>query len=59
MSADGNTGGEGPLIWVHLEGLTEEDDLREAATGAIEAGIGCLVVAEGAADFVGSLARVR
>lgn len=59
MSADGNTGGEGPLIWVHLEGLTEEDDLREAATGAIEAGVDCLVIAEGAADFVSSLARVR
>jgi len=58
VSVDG-TGGEGPLIWVHLEGLTEEDELREAATGAIEAGVGCLVVSEGAVDFVASLARVR
>ncbi len=59
MSADGNKAGNGPLIWVHLEGLTEEDELREAATDAIEAGVDCLVVAEGAVDFVGSLARVR
>ncbi len=59
MSSGAIDGGEGPLIWVHLERLTAEDDLREAATGAIEAGVGCILVTEGTMEFVGTLARVR
>lgn len=47
------------MIWAFLEGLGTGDDLKEAATAAIEAGVDVLVVGEGAVDVLSTLARVR
>ena len=52
------TGG-GPLVWAFLAGMGAREDLREAATAAIEAGLEVLVVAEGAAEVFSTFARVR
>ncbi len=51
-------GGE-PMIWLYLDTESGLDDPRDAATSAIEAGIGTIVVPEGGADLASSLARVR
>ena len=59
MPSGGTVGGDGPLLWIHLGEISGEKELREAATSAIETGVECIVVGEGAAELVGSLARVR
>lgn len=49
----------GPWVWVRLDGLEPEPELREAATAAIESGADALVVAEGRTGTVRDLAKVR
>jgi 3-dehydroquinate synthase II len=48
-----------PWVWVRLDALEREPDVREAATAAIESGADGFVVAAGGAGAVGALAKVR
>lgn len=59
MATDPVDGGEAPLIWLYLDRLEGDEAVRDAATSAIEGGVGTFVVPEGGAGSIGSLARVR
>lgn len=52
-------GTDGPIIWLSLEALEGPEAMRDAATAAIESGVGCLVVPEDSLEAIGGLARVR
>lgn len=50
---------EGPILWLSLEALKGADAMRDAATAAIESGVGCIVVPESSLEAISGLARVR
>ena len=59
MVSDDRGGDAGPIVWLSLDRLDTADAMRDAATAAIESGVECIVVPEGANDAIGTLARVR